>query len=260
MSRLWDRNANIMAHDYAAPPYNMSAVYVVNWTSPTGTHVKVGVGERQSKDVTEILLNVRQRVYSAVPFVGPHRNPVRPTTFVWVVLALIPSARHELEQALVERFGRPQFDPNQQRRREFCDEESFSEISATIDTWRESLPDVFSESLSSEDAGSTYVVPNQLLPYSGQTEGLWVETTGQEVAVITLSRKQLVPTWAPTSVPPSTVTGREDRVRELLARHGPGRVDRLLKDLRKSPAITSAVGAAYKATLIPISGQDETND
>jgi hypothetical protein len=64
--------------------------------------------------------------------------------------------RHELEQALVERFGDRRFDPLGTRREEFCDPDCFGRLMEVVDQWRERFPDALSESLWSEDAGASY--------------------------------------------------------------------------------------------------------
>jgi hypothetical protein len=248
MTRLLDRNANMLAHDYATPPYHLSAVYVAYATGPQGTRMKVGATERQSKDLTEILRGVQRRVRVAVPCIGPRRKPLRPRTFVWVVLALTPPVRHELEQALVERFGDRRFDPTCARRKEFCDPACFGGVMEVIDAWRNALPDALSEALFSEDGGETYSAPRELVPYSGQTEGLWVDPPEGAAALIALRRRR-VPEWVRTSMKRTLVNQRERRAVALMAGHPPNRIARLERALRESPAVASALGESYRVRL-----------
>lgn len=248
MARLMDRNANVHAHDYASPPYCMSAVYVVYSHGPAGVRLKVGTSETQSKDLAEVLRGVHRRVRLAVPCEGPRRKPIRPVTFVWVILALAPVVRHELEQALVEQFGHRRFDPTDSRRREFCDPAHFGGLMHTIDSWREALPDVLSESLFSEDGGLHYVAPRALLPYTGQTEGLWVEPPSAQAMDVDVHRRS-VPTWKRVEPRTELVVERGQLVDDLMRGHHSQRVERLLRALRSSPAAASSRGDGYGVTL-----------
>lgn len=248
MALLLDRNANTHAHDYATPPYRLTAVYIAYATGPMGTTLKVGATQVQSKDLTEVLRGVLRRVRMAVPSAGPRRRPTRPTTFVWVVLATSPVLRHELEQALVERFGDRRFDPLGTRRKEFCDPSSFGGVMEVVDHWRERFPDALSESLWSDDCGVSYVAPRLLLPYSQVTAGLWVEPPAGEAATLSVHR-QRVPSWARYEAAVGLVAERPQHAGNLMAGHHASRIDRLLRGLRDSPAVASASGHGYRVTL-----------
>ncbi len=248
MALLLDRNANTLAHDYATPPYRLTAVYIVYATGPTGTTLKVGATQVQSKDLTDVLRGVQRRVRLAVPCAGPRRNPTRPTTFVWVVLSTTPVLRHELEQALVERFGDRRFDPLGTRRREFCDPGSFGGVMEVVDHWRERFPDALSESLWSEDAGASYVAPRVLLPYGGATAGLWVEPPREDTVALSV-QQQRVPSWVRHEASARVVAERPRHADVLMNGHHTSRVERLLRGLRESPAVASANGHAYRVLL-----------
>jgi len=248
MARLMDKNANVQAHDYASPPYRLSAVYIAYSTGPGGTHLKVGAAELQAKDIGEVLRGVQRRVRVAVPCVGPRRKPTRPATFVWVILAVTPVVRHEFEQALVERFGDRRFDPLATRRREFCDPSRFGELMEAVDHWRERFPDLLSESLFSEDAGVGYVAPRTLLPYRGVTAGLWVEPPAGEAVTLGVARRH-TPDWARRRPLEGLVADRASHVAALMSSHHPGRVNRLLRGLRSSPAVASAHSDGYEVVL-----------
>lgn len=248
MALLIDRNANTHAHDYATPPYRLTAVYIAYATGPTGTTLKVGATHVQSKNLTEVLRGVQRRVRMAVPSAGPRRKPTRPTTFVWVVLATSPVLRHELEQALVERFGDRRFDPLGTRRREFCDPACFGGVMEVVDQWRERFPDALSESLWSDDGGVSYVAPRLLLPYSQVTAGLWVEPPAGVAATLSVHR-QRVPSWARYDAAVGLVAERPLHAGKLMAGHHASRIDRLLRGLRDSPAVASATGHGYRVTL-----------
>lgn len=184
----------------------MTAVYIAYATGPIGTTLKVGATQVQSKDLTDVLRGVQRRVRLAVPCAGPRRNPTRPTTFVWVVLSTTPVLRHELEQALVERFGDRRFDPLRMRRKEFCDPDSFGGVMWVVDQWRERFPDALSESLWSEDAGASYVAPRVLLPYGGATAGLWVPSAISFPSASRLSMVTAPPCSRPTCEVPRCLT------------------------------------------------------
>lgn len=248
MALLIDRNANTFAHDYATPPYRLTAVYIAYATGPTGTTLKVGATHVQSKNLTEVLRGVQRRVRMAVPSAGPRRKPTRPTTFVWVVLATSPVLRHELEQALVERFGDRRFDPLGTRRREFCDPACFGGVMEVVDQWRERFPDALSESLWSEDAGASYVAPRVLLPYGGATAGLWVEPPVSDAVTLGVHR-QLVPSWVRHEAAARVVAERPRHADMLMSGHHASRIDRLLRGLRDSPAVASASGQSYRVLL-----------
>lgn len=248
MALLIDRNANTLAHDYATPPYRLTAVYIAYATGPIGTTLKVGATQVQSKDLTDVLRGVQRRVRLAVPCAGPRRNPTRPMTFVWVVLSTTPVLRHELEQALVERFGDRQFDPLRMRRKEFCDPDSFGGVMEVVDQWRERFPDALSESLWSEDAGASYVAPRVLLPYGSVTAGLWMEPPRDNAVALSVHR-QLVPHWGRVEASARLVAERPHHAVDLMRGHHESRVNRLLRGLRESPAVTSPLGVAYRVML-----------
>ncbi|CAN7486829.1 hypothetical protein [Rhizobacter sp. LjRoot28] len=248
MALLHDKNANMNAHDYASPPFRLSAVYIAYATSATGSQLKVGASMVQSKDVADVLRGVQRRVRVAVPCVGPRRKPTRPATFVWVILAVTPVVRHELEQSLVERFGDRRFDPLGTRRGEFCDPGRFGELIVAVDEWRERFPDVLSESLFSEDGGVSYVVPRTLLPYRGATAGLWVEPPAGEAVTLSVARRH-IPDWARHRPLEGLVANRGSHVATLMSGHHPGRVNRLLRGFRSSPAVASAQADGYEVVL-----------
>ncbi|MFT3953808.1 MAG: hypothetical protein QM722_05250 [Piscinibacter sp.] len=247
MALLIDGNANPRAHDYASPPFKLTALYIVYTVGQNATHLKVGAIVKQSKDLAELLLGVRGRVRLAVPCDGPRRKPTRPPTYVWVILSTMPVLRHELEQALVDRLGHRQFDPLGGRRGEFCDPGRFGELMETVDNWRGRFPDVFSESLWSEDAGESYVAPRRLFPYIGATTGLWVEPDADPLTV-GLGGQQ-VPTWRRHRHLKQVVAARSRHVAELMRGHCSHRIDRLLRGLGESPAVASARGDAYQVAL-----------
>jgi hypothetical protein len=248
MARLIDRNANALAHDFATPPYRLSAVYIAYSPGSGGTLLKVGATEVQSRDIAEVLRGVQRRVRVAIPCTGPRRKPSRPTVFVWVILSAMPVLRHELEQALVECFGDRRHDPAGLRRREFCDPGSFGGIMRVVDEWRNAFPDALSESLFSEDAGVSYVAPRRLLPYAGETEGLWIEPrVGEEVWLHAPRRN--IPHWTPARGSARLATGRGTLIESLMRGHHAHRADRLRRALRDSPAVWTHAGGGYRVEL-----------
>jgi hypothetical protein len=248
MARLFDKNANTLAHDYATPPYRLSAVYIAYSPSPCGTLLKVGATEVQSKDIAEVLRGVQRRVRIAIPCTGPRRKPARPPVMVWVILAATPVLRHELEQALVDRFGDKRYDPAQLRRREFCHSESFDGIIQVVDDWRMKFPDALSESLFSEDGGASYIAPRRLLPYSGATEGLWIEPpAGEEVWVYLPQRR--IPRWTRKRAKKPLVERGTHCIESLMRGHHTQRIARLQRSLRLSPVVWNQVGSGYEVHL-----------
>lgn len=248
MALLLDKNANTHAHDYATPPYGLTGVYIAYSTSPTGATLKVGATQVQSKDLSEVLRGVQRRVRAAVPCAGPRRNPTRPATFVWVILSTTPVMRHELEQALVERFGDRRFDPLGTRRKEFCDPTCFGRLMEVLDQWRERFPDALSEALWSEDAGASYVAPRALLPYAGATAGLWVEPPEGDAVALNMHRQRM-PSWARCEAAARLVAERPGHADTLMSGHHSSRIDRLLRGLRDSPAVVSVGGHGYRVML-----------
>jgi hypothetical protein len=247
MGNLSDRNANLNKHDYGKPPFHLSALYIVHWADGSGTHLKIGAAERQSKDLAEVLYSVRQRVRQAVPCTGPRRCPQRPQCHVWVILTSCPALRHELEQDLVDAFGDRRFDPLGGRRREFCDPDRFNEVLASIDRWRGQLPNALSESLYSEDGGHSYLAPRVVLPYMGATAGLWVEPEG-ETWKLDATRRH-VPVWRRSASGSPGLHPLERRVDALMRGHTSLRVARLHRGLFMSPALATVKGRGFEVDL-----------
>lgn len=57
MALILDRNANTLAHDYATPPYRLTAVYIAYATGHTGATLKVGATQVQSKDLVSSIMS-----------------------------------------------------------------------------------------------------------------------------------------------------------------------------------------------------------
>jgi len=250
VAHLIDRNANPLAHDYAAPPYRLGAIYIVYSPGSDTTLLKVGAVEIQSKDVVDVLRGVQRRVRLAIPCTcaGSRRKPSRPLIHVWVVLSTLPALRHELEQTLVDEFGDRRLDPAHLRRREFCPAESFDEIRRVIDMWRMAFPDALSESLYSDDAGASYVAPRSLLPYVGQTEDLCMIHSASEEVRLRLPRR-CVPAWAQLRGAIIYAAGRDARIAQLMRGHRSHRVERLQRAFYNSPAVASKGGLGHHVVL-----------
>jgi hypothetical protein len=245
MAMLIDKNANLGAHDYGIPPFRLGGIYLAYWTDAQGSFLKVGAVNVQSRDMRDILYQVRQRVLAAVPYKGTRRRPERPRVFVWVVLASNPVLRHELEQAIVDAFGNRVFDPLQMRRGEFCNPEAIVDIAALIDRWRTSLPESLSESLYSEDGGQTYTGPASLLPYKRQTEGLWPEAVDVRLTAL----HHCIPDWNASRSERRWVVGRDRPVDDLMCGHDSRRVARFHKAMFASPAVPLGNGKTYQVKL-----------